>query len=92
LLDGEERAGYACIVDDAGSDDHDPKLSLRFLIWIAVVLFVIYPLSVGPAVLLLHRTSPESIQVIYAPLGYLHQHVPIARVMLDGYLRLWGVP
>jgi hypothetical protein len=92
LLDDEDGARYGSIMDDVGSNDYDPKLRSRFLIWIAIVLLVIYPLSLGPAVLLLHRTSPESIQVIYAPLGYLHQHVPIARVMLDGYLRLWGVP
>ena len=79
-------------MDEARSNEYDPKPSPRFWIWAAMILVVIYPLSVGPAVRLLGHTCPGALDAIYTPLGYLHEHVPVARVTLDAYLRFWGVP
>ena len=73
----------------------DEKRTARLIaIWlIAVFAFVpLYLLSTGPAVLLRDRgvLSQEAMQRVYAPVGWLYNHVPFFAQAMESYLRLWS--
>jgi len=61
-------------------------------VWLLVIL-ILYALSPGPAFKLatqLH-VGASGFHVVYAPLGFLYDHVPAAHAFYDWYLALWGV-
>jgi hypothetical protein len=61
-------------------------------IWWAVVLLVLYPLSIGPVGWLVAATGMEWIGFIYAPLDWLANSCGPIEQILTWYLRLWHVP
>ena len=72
--------------------DEPKKRSWKWIAWTALALIALYPLSVGPVLLLAGKWGglPAAIMV-YAPiLGTLHRWPAVGRVVL-WYLRLWGV-
>ena len=64
---------------------------------LAIVIPILYVLSMGPAALLIKKTGGLSspyipvIEHIYAPLGWLYDHCTSFKSFLDGYWRLIGV-
>jgi hypothetical protein len=71
--------------------EHRPALSGAFL-WIGVLLFIVYPLSLGPAVLLArnHPATGPALSVIYAPLLGLIENSPPVKKFFDAYMRSWA--
>jgi hypothetical protein len=61
------------------------------IVWTLVLFFVVYPLSVAPAAKIFGPTPPASVRLIYAPLGYLHDHLQPVHSFYDWYANVWGV-
>jgi hypothetical protein len=57
----------------------------------AILLPVIYVLSLGPACLIVkhNRALGDSLAIIYYPVGWLHDHTPLKRP-LEMYVHFWG--
>jgi hypothetical protein len=79
------------------SEKHDESGGAGTL-WLAaamaLVLFFlpgIYVLSIGPVVAVVERADAgrEVVQVIYAPVIWLHDHTAL-KEPLEAYARLWG--
>ena len=73
----------------------DEKRTARsIVVWlIAIFAFMpLYLLSTGPAVLLRDRgaISQEAMLRVYAPVGWLYNHVPFFAQAMESYLRLWS--
>ena len=68
--------------------------SFGWLLWFLLFLFVVYPLSLGPAARL-HQKFPKArpaIEAVYQPLVALMEHSPTARAACMWYLsRIWKV-
>jgi hypothetical protein len=48
-------------------------------------------LSVAPVAKIVGHNPPAFVRVIYAPLGYLHDHSQPVRSFYDWYANFWGV-
>ncbi len=63
--------------------------------WIGVsvlaAVFMLYPLSIGPAAWLLRRDaiSEETLFTIYAPLIWIGRASPTAALVIGSYVDLW---
>lgn len=72
----------------------DSKGSSGWLVILAVVVPVLYVLSIGPAAALVSRTNNGRdagvLTKIYAPVIWLHDHT-ILKKPLEAYVKLWGV-
>ena len=61
-------------------------------LWACIIVFVLYPFSVGPVMLLADQgVLPEVVFVIYAPLDSLCNNSAIAEAFFDWYLDLWSI-
>jgi|HubBroStandDraft_2_1064218.scaffolds.fasta_scaffold843277_2 hypothetical protein len=73
--------------------DEPRKRSRTFVGWTAMALFVLYPLSYGPACLLEQRASGRSARyafdAIYAPIGWSRQHSSAVDGAASWYAVLW---
>lgn len=61
------------------------------ILLVAVLLPVLYVLSVGPVIMMIERggTDAEFWAWFYTPLEWLHEHVEFTRSFLDWYVELW---
>jgi len=61
--------------------------------WVALVIFFLYALSPGPMLkLALSLKGPtRTLELAYAPLGFLCDHVAAIKAFYDWYLGLWGI-
>ena len=70
-----------------------PKRRKRLLIMLGAIcaLFLLYAMSIGPAVLLNKRgvISVETLERIYMPLNIVTSGVPGATQLFDAYIKLW---
>lgn len=58
-----------------------------------LVVFVAYPLSMGPAIWVVMRCAAlaPGLEIIYTPLGYLAGHFPPSgRAICEAYLGWWA--
>jgi hypothetical protein len=68
--------------DEGGAGRHT-----AWLAWAFVLLFVIYPLSIGPAYRLAGNVTPSSpLNIVYSPLLQIARHSKAARNILDWYV------
>jgi len=76
----------------------EPKSDTRYahswtwwLFWACFIVFVIYPLSLGPAVRLHNKGiwKPQ-IRILYKPLELAYDSSPNCAKIIDWYLKLWG--
>jgi len=82
----EHRAGA-----DSGEGRGQGRRSAFWILWL-VLAGVFYVLSVGPVAKLNDKgLIPDSVGVIYEPLGWASDRVPPLDQFLDWYLKLWGV-
>jgi hypothetical protein len=70
------------------SEERKNKLRKR-LLWTAIVLLVIYPLSSGPVMLLGHMTGCSWLGVLYFPLFWLGDVCPPFGSAFGFWLVLW---
>jgi hypothetical protein len=73
--------------------DERKKRSRTWIGWAFLAAIVLYPLSTGPAYLLLfkpHRISPQTWTTVYTPIKWLTDSYDPLRALLTWYLRLWG--
>ena len=58
---------------------------------IAILLPILYVLSIGPVVALVEKTGvgDEAARVFYAPVIWLHDNTPLEKP-LEAYAELWG--
>lgn len=66
---------------------------MPWVIWFVVIVFIIYPLGIGPAAVL-HKACPPArpaIEAAYKPMTLLADRCPPFRNMLISYVSLWGV-
>lgn len=73
----------------------EPRRSLLSpLLWLLVFLFIVYPLSMGPAAVL-HKQWPAArpaIEAFYAPIVFLIANYPAVEKFYAWYItRLWRV-
>lgn len=61
--------------------------------WLALVIFFLYALSPGPVFkLALSLKGPtHTLELAYAPLGFLYDHVTAVHAFYDWYLGVWGI-
>jgi hypothetical protein len=65
-----------------------------WLVWCVVVLFVVYPLSIGPAMKLTAKgiVGRKAFIIFYTPLIKAADHVSIVRIPLNWYLEnVWRI-
>jgi len=64
-----------------------------WLSWLGFVIFIVYPLSVGPAIWLYEQGAlRDEIEVVYTPLVCLYTHSELAQAFFDWYLQdVWQV-
>jgi hypothetical protein len=76
---------------DNSASTRVPRGGPVLLLWIPVLVFIVYPLSLGPAVLLARKqpATEPALSVVYAPLGALIDHCPPVQKFLDAYVHLW---
>jgi len=69
------------------------RVRLSFLLWLFVILFIIYPLSIGPAIKFHFVDGNEGwlLRCFYFPLFSAEQHFPFLARLLSWYLQLWGL-
>ena len=60
-------------------------------VWIALSVLFLYPLSVCPAAKVFGNSPPPAVKILYAPLGYLYQKVPVVHAFYQWYAKVWGV-
>jgi hypothetical protein len=75
-----------------GLNDEPQKRSRVWIWWtVAALLFMGYPLSIGPVFLLARNCGglPVALMVYMPILGTLHRCPPVGRVVI-WYLHLWG--
>ena len=60
-----------------------------WVILFLVVVFVAYPLSVGPIAAIYFNKSPQWIERLYAPVQYAYDQIPAVRHFYDWYMPLW---
>ncbi len=84
-------------VSNAAEQKDRRKFTARAVL-LAIMLLVIYPLSYGPVVLLVHRRfidphgpAGEVIAVIYAPLWWVIERVPGSIDIYLAYLNRWVI-
>ncbi len=63
----------------------------HWLIWTALFLLFAYPLSPGPLAKIIGPAPPPAFRVIYAPLGYLCDHVKPVESFYKWYGDVWDV-
>jgi hypothetical protein len=80
-------------MDSESSTAGKPSRGLvTWLIWLLVlVIFIGYPLSVGPIAALYSGKAPSWVLPFYAPLDYAVEHIPGLGAFYEWYLPLWGV-
>jgi len=75
--------------------DHRRGGPFTLFLWVFFLVFVVYPLSIGPAAWL-HLKAPSTrpaLEVIYAPLTALSDHSdPVRDVMLWYVTKIWRIP
>jgi hypothetical protein len=71
---------------------HRSFLETRRGTWIIVTVFLIYPLSIGPAALLVKSAHwlAEPGQIVYGPLSWTSRNCRPVNDALGCYLQLWG--
>lgn len=71
--------------EDARKRGYGTTVAMALLVFV-----VVYVLSVGPVVVLVERwgTGEAVIEVVYRPLGWLHDNTPL-RQPVDAYLEFW---
>ena len=62
---------------------------------LGMILFFMYPLSVGPATWMHSRgylspAAKEILEFIYQPIGWLHENSQVAADLLQRYLSWWS--
>jgi len=63
-----------------------------WILWLLFLLLIVYPLSTGPAALLVSKgVLPMSALKVYKPLEELYNGSPVAQHAFDWYFELWGV-
>ena len=80
-------------------DDHKRKRR-RILPMLAILVFVIYPLSTGPVYMLAGKVAlyynsmfPWTVmRIVYAPLIFVAKPVPMLWDLLDRYVYFWCGP
>jgi hypothetical protein len=70
----------------------DPPSTARdstrvWVAWACFIVFILYPLSIGPAARLYEKGIARSeIEALYTPLGTLAEHSDVAQEILEWYL------
>src|ERR1044071_4282355 len=78
--------------ESLSSDNTHHKPGSFWIVWAAVGLLLIYPLSIGPVAKFYQgRPAPIAVQTFYSPIGALCMRSPAALTVLDWYIHLWGV-
>jgi len=81
------------------SNDSSPagptrRVSLAQTLLLGGAGLVLYALSPGPALFLMHYTRSEALSAalsfLYTPLKYLHDNIPAVEAFYDGYFALCG--
>lgn len=64
---------------------------LGTLLWLSVLVFIVYPLSFGPAALLYekHPSMQAILLGFYTPLVLLSLNCPPLEKFIDWYVRIW---
>ena len=74
--------------DEPTTSTETRRPSLTWALWLAFILLVVYPLSTGPAVVLVDKgVLPKSALDIYAPVAILAYNWPPADRFFDWYLK-----
>ena len=76
--------------EDSSPSPAPRKSGLHLAVWVAFLLLIIYPLSVGP-VAKVCPSPPPALRQFYAPLGFICDRFPAAKNFYDWYGKLWGV-
>ena len=74
--------------NDSGSANDKP--GHHWMIWATIALLLLYPLSIGPVVILFPNNTPDAVVAFYTPLRALYTRSAIAHKVIDWYLHLWG--
>jgi membrane protein YdbS with pleckstrin-like domain len=74
--------------------DEPKKRARRWTWWTAIVLFMLYPLSIGPATLItnsLHTSSSvrAAVVTLYAPVFIVCEHSKLAADAITRYVGFW---
>ena len=78
--------------DDAPSESRSSHSWTWWALWLFILVFIIYPLSIGPVALLASKqVLPLNTVKIYSPLATLDNHSSSAHDFFVWYLRLWGI-
>jgi hypothetical protein len=73
--------------------DEPKKRSRAWIGWAAVVLFLLYPLSIGPAIWLVGEAFPERAQTwenVYAPIFWGCNYSDTLSDLLNSYIVWWA--
>ena len=61
-----------------------------WILWVAVGLLLIYPLSIGPVTLIYQdKLYPNGVRIFYSPLAAIYHRSPAAQKVIDWYFNLW---
>ncbi len=73
------------------SDKPKKKRSGTWIIWTALVIFVLYPLSIGPACLISEKTGTSLawVDIAYYPVWWVSSKSHAASRVFMWYLDLW---
>jgi hypothetical protein len=71
------------------------RVRLSFLLWLFVILFIIYPLSIGPVFKFTFASGNESLMnagiLLYYPVLLAAAHVQPLGMFLSWYFKVFGV-
>jgi hypothetical protein len=73
--------------------EHNSRSGIPLWVWAAILIPLLYFLSLGPVLFLFKHTSnppDKALHVFYYPLVLLHDHT-ILRGAIEAYCDLWGV-
>jgi len=85
-IESQSAAGTVSERSDGGS-----KGLLFWFVWLFMAL-VVYVASIGPVAKLNQAgLIPDGVKVIYAPLGWVADRVPLMDRFIEWYFHIWGV-
>ena len=75
----------------ATDSTQDERSGMPLVGWVLVLLVLLYPLSVGPVVILSGGQLTPPLEVFYSPLEFLYDHVPVVHEFYEWYFGVWGI-
>ena len=77
--------------EPANDSAQDERAGMPLAGWVLVFLVLLYPLSVGPVVILSGGQLTPTLEAFYSPLEFLYDHVPVVHDFYEWYFGVWGI-